>query len=291
MAGRGRGRKFTPPTGARLQLQKAAEECGFDARNLRSLQSRPDLFPDIELHSSGLPMHQIQQRQEQDAPSPPLSTQGDADTDEGAVNNTNNNSDLKRNIVKTVKRSATTAKLIQKGREMHHRMQASPFYVRFTKDVPDVIRYADTIKSEHQNDSNDGDDTDPFATKDNQTNVVKAVMVHCLGGRKATKQGLFLPDELVYGPKRLTSAGWLNEDQDETNEKSNLDDLEKQEKIKLRRIRLGLENDDEDDNEENEFMDDEFDEQEEQDDGGYGVNYYESEGEESMGDGDGEAYI
>ena len=56
MSGRGRGRgKYTPPTGGRAFLMRSAEECGLDSRNLRSLQdiTRPALFPDIKLHSSG----------------------------------------------------------------------------------------------------------------------------------------------------------------------------------------------------------------------------------------------
>ena len=320
-AGRGRGRgKYVPPTGARLQLQKAAEECGYDARNLRSLQSRPDLFPDIELHSSGFPMHIIsaqQQTNPQDSRQPQPQPQPQSQSQPQIVSNqpqrgiTNkvkieegdNSSPKKKentNTIKTVKRSVYTSKLIQKGREMHHRIQHSPFYVQCSKGVPDVIRYKGSAKVSEDNDNHHdeymkrNDDNDVI----NHSNVVKSVMSQCLGGRKATKQGLFLPDELVYGPKRKSRSGWINEDEDDdenTTKKKNLDDLEKEEKIKKRRIRLGLDPGDDElnanDAGENQFADDEImEEVEEQDDGGYGVNYYESEGEESVGDG-GEAYI
>jgi len=287
MPGRGRGRgKFTPPTGARLQLQKAAEECGFDARNLRSLQSRPELFPDILLHSSGLPMHAIQKRQEEQ-----VQVKQEEEQKENATVKMEDSSQAvvmkKKSTIKTVRRSAKTSKLIRKGREMHHRMQNSPFFVRYTKDVPDVIRYSDTLKAEKSMENSEGGS---MTMEDSSFTVVKSVMLNCLGGRTATKQGLFFPEELVFGPKRLNNTGWLT-DNENANKKLNLEALEKQEKLKLRRIRMGLDDDDADKGE-NEFADDDLVEEddEEQDDGGYGVNYYESEGDESAGD-NGEGYI
>ena len=53
--GRGRGRGRAPPSGARLLLQRSAQEAGLDAGNLRSLQdiTKPALFPDYEWHSNG----------------------------------------------------------------------------------------------------------------------------------------------------------------------------------------------------------------------------------------------
>lgn len=299
--GRGRGRgKFVPPTAAKLQLQKAAEECGYDPRNLRALQHQPDLFPDILLHSSGQPMREIQklqQQQQQEEEEEEKEKQEKArqkqnikvevaDDDKSrrvsikmedgqTVTSGGGGRLAKKNAIKMVKRSAHTTKLIQKGREMHHRMQK--FHIRVTKDVPDILRADDEKKLEGDYDKDD---------------AVKAVMMHCLGGRKATKQGLFLPDELVYGPHKRR-RGWLTNDggDDGNNKKQKtIEELEKEEKLRLRRIRLGIEQEEEDAKEENEFLD-EFEDQEEQDDGGYGVNYYESEGEESMGDGDGENYI
>lgn len=253
MSGRGRGRgrgKFTPPTGARLQLQKAAEDCGFDARNLRSLQSQPDLFPGIELHSSGFPMRVVRQKE--------------AEVGGGKQQNKGNNDDDGKPVaLKGVKRSAATNKLIQKGREISHRMQSSVFYVKHTKDVPDVIRYNSNTSKE-------------------EASIVDKVMIRCLGGRQLTKAGLFLPDELVHGGRRKRTSEFGSE-YNEDGKKLSLGELESREKLRLRRMRLGLEDDDE--NKDQEFADDEIDQEEEEEfEGGYGVNHYDSDREEDEDD-------
>lgn len=245
--GRGRGRGYTPPSGSRLQLQKAAEDCGFDARNLRSLQSRPEVFPDIVLHSSGIPMQIVRQKQ----------------AEEGG--NANAIDDKAPVEVKGVKRSAITNKLIQKGREISNRMQNSAFYVKHAKDVPDVTRY---------NSSNS-------VIKAEETSIVQKVMMNCLGGRQITKAGLFLPDELIHGGKKWRSD--IGSEYDEEGKKLSLEELEAREKLRLRRLRLGLEDDDED--KEQEFVDDEIEqEQEEEFEGGYAVNHYDSDREEEEDD-------
>jgi hypothetical protein len=89
-------------------LQRSAQEAGLDDRNLRNLQdiTKPKLFPDYEWHSSG-------QKWDPDQPTEPPAAQ---------------------------KRSASTIYLINKSREMHHRFQTSPYYVRPTQEV-DVVRY------------------------------------------------------------------------------------------------------------------------------------------------------
>ena len=104
--GRGGG-GYKAPTGGQLFLKRSAQECGLDDRNLRTLQdiTKPLLFPTFKWHSSGTPW-----------------------TTEDEVTE-----------VVSVKRP-TTAYLIRKGRDMNHRMQSSPYYLRPTQDV-DVVRY------------------------------------------------------------------------------------------------------------------------------------------------------
>lgn len=121
MSGRGRGRGRAPPTGARLLLQRSAQEAGLDAGNLRNLEdiTKPKLFPDYEWHSSGRQGHE---------PGDP-------------ANPTASTSALPSpNTIAHNKRSASTVYLINKSREMHHRFQNSPYYVRPTQEV-DVVRY------------------------------------------------------------------------------------------------------------------------------------------------------
>lgn len=107
MSGRGRGRGRAPPTGARLLLQRSAQEAGLDANNLRNLQdiTKPKLYPDYEWHSTG---HKWDPEEPIEPPA--------------------------------AKRSASTIYLINKTRELHHRFEQSPYYVRPTIEY-DVVRY------------------------------------------------------------------------------------------------------------------------------------------------------
>eukprot|EP00980_Cylindrotheca_fusiformis_P031027 scaffold25729_cov137-Cylindrotheca_fusiformis.AAC.4 len=106
--GRGRGRGRSAPSGARLLLQRSAQEAGLGATSLKTIQdiTRPQLFPDYEWHSSGRQLHQPQA-------APTRSEQ---------------------------QKSASTLYLIRKSRDIHHRFQNSPYYVRPTQEV-DVNRY------------------------------------------------------------------------------------------------------------------------------------------------------
>mmetsp|Transcript_37030 Transcript_37030/g.42241 ORF Transcript_37030/g.42241 Transcript_37030/m.42241 type:complete len:219 (-) Transcript_37030:303-959(-) len=111
MSGRGRGRGgrgFRPPTGAQLFLQRSAQESGLDERNLRGLQdlTRPDLFPDILWHSSG----RNWRAEEESA-----------------------------QLVQS-KRSQSAIYSIRKARELQHRMQISPYYLRPPEKV-DISRH------------------------------------------------------------------------------------------------------------------------------------------------------
>lgn len=111
MSGRGRGRGgrgYKPPTGAQLFLQRSAQESGLDERNLRSIQdlTRPDLFPDILWHSSGRNWVAEEESQE---------------------------------LVQS-KRSQSAIYSIRKSREIQHRMQSSPYYLRPSEEV-DIARH------------------------------------------------------------------------------------------------------------------------------------------------------
>jgi hypothetical protein len=110
--GRGRGRgRGGPVTGARLFMQRSAQEAGLDAGNLRNLHdiTKAKLFPDFEWHSSG--------------------RRGHDELPEGAAASTG-----------TVRNKASTVYLINKSREIHDRFQNSPFFVRPKQEV-DVVRY------------------------------------------------------------------------------------------------------------------------------------------------------
>jgi hypothetical protein len=224
MAGRGRGRGRAPPTGGRLFLMRSAEECGFDSRNLRSLQdiTRPQLFPDIMLHSSGdnkmLRLIEIQKQQKQQEMERKLLLQEEQEQQEqqqqqqqqeqgsnqdkvkaepvgdehvvsalagataNAINETVATAKKLQKQLSGIKRSSQTLYLITKGREIHHRIQNSAFHVKATKDVPDIIRYSDSTKPPSSIDTS-------------------SVLSHCLSGRKRTAMGVFVPEELVSGQK------------------------------------------------------------------------------------------
>ena len=164
-----------------------------------------------------------------------------------------------------VKRSAKTLYLITKGREMHHRIQNSVFYVRPTKDVPDVIRYSDSTRPPPQIDAS-------------------AVLSNCLGGRTTTKLGRFVPEELVTGQRQGAGTNLSKgvEAGIQAGKAIDLADLESKERTRKRFGSDGGEIDGEGDEE---IVNDDEEEDEGED---YAKNYYESEGDESAG-GDGEA--
>lgn len=245
MSGRGRG-KYKPPTGGKAFLMRSAEECGLDSRNLRSLQdiTRPALFPDINLHSSGdnRILRLMAQKKAEEVAKAEAAGMPIPDDDD------------KPKRLAGVKRSAQTIYLIQKGREIQQRIQSSVFYVRPTKDVPDVVRYNDSTKPPPQVDA-------------------RAVLSHCLEGRTTTEMGRFVPEELVSGQIKNTSQS----NDDKSKSKINLADLEAEER---QRKRLGSAD-------EQDLGDEEIvaDEGEEDDGADYMQNHYESEGDESAGEG------
>ena len=272
--GRGRGKKYTPPSGAALFLRRSLDECGLGGQNLMSRAdrstllsdiTRPALFPPIGLHSSGdqrllvLEQQQARQKEEEALAALEAAADGGAATGStGAGGGNGNSADQLQAAVKSegdlasssaaaaavaggggdgdafatkplriIARSAQTLALIGKSREMHHRLQNSVHYVRPTKDVPDVIRYSER---ERELRYDDGDDitngngnkyrggnrsgSRPTPTTSDPTAVdASAVLSACLGGRKRTRLGMFVPDELAHGQRtnvrraRSASAG------------------------------------------------------------------------------------
>ncbi len=251
MSGRGRGRgKYTPPTGGKAFLMRSAEECGLDSRNLRSLQdiTKPALFPDMKLHSAGdNRMLRLLERQEEEERIKMEENGGGGTAQES-----------KPKPLSGVKRSQQTVFLMTKGREIHQRIQSSVFYVRPTKDVPDVVRYSDVMKAPPQIDAS-------------------AVLSNCLGGRKRTKMGLYVPEELVSGQRVNISGGHESSARNDVN----LADLEANER---QQNRYGQQVD-EGDGDQDDVLG-EVDEGEESD-GEYGKDYYDSNDDDDGGD-DGE---
>lgn len=248
MSGRGRGKKYVPPSGGRMFLMRSAEEFGLNLRSISDI-TRPSLFPPIKLHSGGDNRMLLLSEHKNQLEGGPVKQE-----DEDKV-------DMTKPTI-GVKRSAQTLALIGKGREIHHRIQNSVFYVRPTKDVPDVIRYCDSTRP-------------PPPQID-----ASAVLANCLGGKTKTSVGLFLPLELVSGQKLHTSN---IKESTSCQTSSNLNDLAAEERARLGSIDQVQEDEEgEDDYESSEDL-------EESEGEDYVRDYYESEGDYSDGGGENEA--
>ena len=218
-----------PPSGARLLLQRSAQEAGLDAGNLRSLQdiTKPLLFPDFEWHSSGQKGHD---------PTP---------------------SSLQPAQSSSKRATAPNIYLINKSREMHHRFQDSPFYVRPSQEV-DVVRYNKRPR--------------PLEP---DVHVAESI------GKTADPRYLpeeLLPDKLVALP--LASSHKVGElGEDGTPKRAlTLEELAAEEQ---RKIATGEEG------EEGELSDTaEIEEEDEEEVADYTTNYYASDDESDGGDGD-----
>ena len=159
-------------------------------------------------------------------------------------------------------RTAKTIYLISKSREIHHRFQWSVFYVRSTKEVPDVVQYSDRLR--------------PLPNIDSS-----AVLSHCLGGEKRTRGdggGVFVPEELCGGQR--TGSAAMGEEKSKKAKGLNLSAL-------ARKIRNdgGMDNDVEqkDSGDEEEEEQNREEDGEESDGADYAQNHYESDGDESGG--------
>jgi hypothetical protein len=258
MSGRGRGRggrgRSAPASISQQFLLRSAQEAGFDVRNLRALNSsKGGIFPDLEWHSSG-------ERRLLD---------GEADGTLGAVVDSKGvevkmesgaaGGEVSGAIMPDGERSARQISLISKSREMHHRFQTSIYYVRtISKEVPDVVRYSDRLAPPSNIDSG-------------------AVLSHCLGGRKRTRAGVFVPGELCGGQRRIVAGGEGKGRDGKKMKELNLEELAK--KIKSEGGELEEEEKLEGDGEDVFYEED----GEESTGADYEKNYYESEGDESAG--------
>lgn len=270
--GRGRGRGGRggrgPQSVSQLYLQNSALEAGVDVRLIRG-SSTVRIFPELELHSSGerrLKAQEIETLRN----GKESSTIGNDELVSGVKAEPGGTSAAGAPSAAASKsgttapekpRSAETIYLISKAREMHHAFQSSVFYVRSTKEVPDVVRYSDKLRPPPNIDAS-------------------AVLSHCLGGKKRTfgdGGGVFVPEELCGGQRRVTGLSAMEEEKSKRAKGLNLAAL-------ARRIKNdgGMDNEDGDEEGDEEFGNREED-QEESDGEDYVQNYYESEGEESKG--------
>ncbi|KAL7503923.1 hypothetical protein ACHAXN_001836 [Cyclotella atomus] len=265
MSGRGRGRGGRGRSGAPASISqqfllRSAQEAGFDVRNLRALNSSANgqIFPDLEWHSSG------ERRLLQGEADGTLGAVVDAKGVEVKIEPGRVGDDEKETSAKNKKeeeRSPQQISLISKSREMHHKFQTSTFYVRtISKEVPDVIRYSDRLAPPPNIDSG-------------------AVLSHCLGGRKRTRAGVFVPEELCGGQRRIIAGG---------GECKGQSDGKKMKELNLEELAKKIRNEDGEPEEEEKLEGDGEDvfyeeDGEESDGADYEKNYYESEGDESAG--------
>lgn len=247
MAGRGRGRgggKWAPPSEAKKFFLESTKECGLDPKN-RSFQDAP-MFKEILLHSSGNQRMLNLINHERD--------QGGNQVGEKDVGQLEAPKQLSG-----VKRTLQTVFLIEKGVQIHNRIQNSVFYVRPSKNVPDAIRYSDSTRPPPQIDAS-------------------AVLSSCLEGRKKTALGSYVPDELVSGQVQVETGRLFSsiDAENVTAKDVNLNEFENKEGRGQRTGSIdGAEGEE----------DEEFEQGEEEDGEDYITNYYESEGEESEGGG------
>lgn len=220
-------------------LQKSAQEAGLDAGNLRNLQdlTKPKLFPDYEWHSRGTVGHDLE----------PVDPEG-----EQVI--------VTQKAPTAAKRSPSTVYLINKSREMHHRFQNSPFYVRPTQEV-DVVRFGKRPRP-----------------MEPDINVLEHI------GKTADSR--FIPEELLEKKRRaqqLSMKELMNED--ELDKPKTLEELAAQE-LNERRLAEALAEEGDD----GDLSDAALDQEDEEDEGDadYAVDHYASDEESDGGGGGGD---
>ena len=249
--GRGRGRGSGPASVSQQFLLRSAQEAGFDVRNLRALNSTSSgIFPDLEWHSSG------ERRLIAGEADGTVTVKTDANGEMVVKEEADAEGTNKPAEETTTARTPQQVYLITKSREMHHKFQSSIFYVRTSKEVPDVVRYSDRLAPPSNIDSG-------------------AVLSNCLGGRKRTRAGVFVPEELCGGQRRISSRG---DKQSKQLRELNLEELAK--KISNEERGGEMNEDEEKMEDEEEFYEEDGEESTGAD---YEKNYYESEGDESAG--------
>lgn len=246
MSGRGRGRgrgRSAPASISQQFLLRSAQEAGFDVRNLRALNSsHGGIFPDLEWHSSG------ERKLLSGEADGTLGTKVDA---KGVEIKTEPGAKSQEEETRPPQQIA----LVTKSREMHHKFQSSIFYVRTSKEMPDVQRYSDRLAPPPNIDSG-------------------AVLSNCLGGRKRTRAGVFVPEELCGGQRTISGA--RKDSSGKKMKELNLEELAK---------KIRNEGGEPEEEENVEAGEDVFYEEDDEESTGadYEKNYYESEGDESAG--------
>lgn len=230
MSGRGRGRgRGAPPSGAKLMLMRSAQESGLGDHNLKSLNdiTKPALFPDLVWNYQD-------------------------ETDSSAAGKA---------------RQSSNIYLINKGRELDHRMQNSSHWVRPSQTQVDVVRYQN--KRSHRSAQMPSD---------------QAILEQM--GKNLGMDDRYTPPELVPNAGKRKRTLDSNAAGDEgTEKKPALDELEKKEILRKReeaRKANQLEEEGE-----GQFSDAPPDESEDEIED-YTTNYYNTD-DESDGGGDAEA--
>ena len=255
------------------------------------------IFPDLELHSSGerrLHSHESENLKDRKSSSSAGSGSNDrtkaaAEAENGKGNNngakvkqepgttaTTSSSSTPATATPTKPKSSKTIYLISKSRELHHRFNNSVFNIRgSTKEVPDVIRYSDRLRQVPSN-INASD-----------------VLSHCLGGMKRTRGeggGVFVPEELCGGQKQKRRSVFNEGIIEEGNNKTRGVNLAE---LAAKEGQIDIDNNDDEQKapggggggeDEEGVLGEEIQEDGEESDGAdYVANYYESEGDESRG--------
>ena len=233
MSGRGRGRgrgRGAPPSGAKLLLMRSAQESGLGDHNLKSLSeiTKPALFPRLLWNY-----------------------QDGADSSSAASKS----------------RQSTTVYLINKGREIDHRIQTSSHWVRPSQTQVDVVRYQSEKRSHR------------VAQLPSDRAILEQM------GKNLASDSAFTPEELVPFAKRKRSMEGGASTKDASNKKPTLEELEKNEIMK-KKEEAKKANQLEEDEADGVFSDPPDESEEEVED--YAKDYYASE-EESDGGGDAEA--
>lgn len=240
--GRGRGRGRAPPSGARLLLQRSAKEAGIES--LQDITKNQHLFPDYEWHSSGRVGHTLPGK------SPPQATPSCS----SVTGNEGKPTGSALTAVAKPKRTASAIYLINKSREIQHRIQNSAFYVHPTQEA-DVVRYGKEKQQQQQR---------------SDLLILKQM------GKTADPR--YIPRELL----RDDDLGSIFGHDDDALKKRSLDDLAAEERADGRkRVTTGEK---EDDGNLSDAMHDPMDDEEEED-VDYATNYYASEDEASTGGG------
>jgi len=254
MSGRGRGRgrgRGAPPSGAKLLLMRSAQESGLDDKNLKSLSeiTKPPLFPDMVWNY-----------------------EGGGGAGDSTVANSGAAAAASSSSAKS--RQSSTVYLINKGREIDHRIQTSAHWVRPSQTQVDVVRYQSEKKSHR------------VAQMPSDLAILEQM------GKNLAMDEAYVPTELIpsnvatsLGKKRSLIDSSDADDNGTAKKKPALEELEKRESQRL------LEESKKQNvlDEEGGFSDAVVEDEEEEEVEDYTTNYYASDDESGGGDDEAEA--